>query len=73
MEGRGVSTFKAKYGGRCAAECGEQIRPGNDVVYVDDQLVHVGCEERALTPRRPAVVCTECWLEKPCECDDEEK
>jgi len=58
------------YGGRCAAECGEQIRPGDDVVYVEDELVHVDCEERALRPAREVEVCTSCWLQKPCPCED---
>lgn len=65
-----MSTFKAKYGGRCAAECGEQIRPGDDVVYVDDELVHLDCEAQALRPARVEVVRESCFLVKPCPCED---
>lgn len=45
-----MSTFKAKYEGRCAADCGRSIEAGDDVVYVDDELVHEDCEELALVP-----------------------
>lgn len=61
--------FEAKYGGGCAG-CPERIVPGQLVTFVDDELVHVGCEE-GVPPERPAPeVCTECWLEKPCGCGE---
>jgi hypothetical protein len=64
-----MSAFKAKYAGRCAA-VGDTILPGDLVVYVDDDLVHLDCEEQGLTERPSAVVCTTCWIEKPCPCED---
>lgn len=67
-----MSAFVARFPGRCAAECGEQIRQGDEVVYVDDRLVHLACEGLAIAGAvsRPREVCPECWLEKPCPCDD---
>ncbi len=65
--------FEAKYHGRCA-ECEDEIEPGDRVRYVDGGLVHVGCLDPALRVRRrqtKAEVCTTCWLERPCPCDDE--
>ena len=34
--------FTATFPGRCS-ECGEQIEVGDDVQYVDDELVHEDC------------------------------
>lgn len=45
-----MSTFVARYEGPCAAGCGVRVRPGDDVVYVDDEVVHADCEELALLP-----------------------
>lgn len=62
----------ARYGGRCAAECGRRILPGDEVVYVDDDLVHLDCEGYAIARPRLKVreVCAVCRLERPCPCDD---
>jgi hypothetical protein len=68
--------FEAKYGGKCA-NCGEDIRPGDSVRYLDGELVHVGhgvsrdTASRIGARAKRAVVCTDCFLEKPCACDDE--
>lgn len=62
-------TFEAKYAGRCDA-CSNKIHVGDDVVYVDDELVHADCEGRALRGEKKVEVCTECFLEKPCGCED---
>lgn len=45
-----MSAFVARYAGPCAAGCGVEIQSGDDVVYVDDELVHADCEELALLP-----------------------
>jgi hypothetical protein len=34
--------FAAAYPGECA-ECFDPIEPGDDVQYVDDELVHADC------------------------------
>lgn len=72
-----MAAFVAKYRGNCAAECGEEIVPGDRVVYVDDELVHEECEtdgliraERRHGSTREAIVCGVCFLVKPCPCDD---
>jgi hypothetical protein len=59
-------TFTARYPGHCHADCGRTITPGDDVTYVDDELVHVDC-----TPRheRPVVICDTCHLTRPCDCE----
>jgi len=66
-----VSAFEAKFGGKCTG-CGTRIIPGEQVVYVEDELVHLECEPWALRKSVPADVCTTCWLEKPCPCEDDQ-
>lgn len=74
---RQARTFEAKFGGRCAAGCGEPVEPGDEVKWADDgqreRVVHAGCDlvqERAL---QPGSVCQECWTERSvtgaCQCD----
>jgi len=69
-----MGAFKAKYSGRCAANCGEPIEEGDQVIHVDDEVVHVGCEDtariRSLESEKTRVVCENCWLLKPCPCLD---
>lgn len=55
--------FTARYPGRCHADCGDTIEPGDDVVYVDDQLVHDGCTPAAEVERAPRPVCLDCFTE----------
>lgn len=61
-------SITAKYYGRCAAECGRPVRPGDEVVF-DDGVMHADCVDALMMPK-PAEVCTSCWLEKPCPCED---
>lgn len=35
-------TFEARFYGRCA-DCGDDIEPGDDVRYEDDELIHDDC------------------------------
>ncbi|MEX8058595.1 hypothetical protein [Microbacterium sp. 16-032] len=56
-------TFTARYAGRCAADCGEQIAPGDEVEFVDDQLVHDGCTPTPQAERAPRPVCPDCFTE----------
>lgn len=72
-----MGAFIARWSGRCAAECGEPIAAGDRVLFVDDELVHEGCELEGLVgadrrhgARREAEVCTRCYLIRPCPCDD---
>lgn len=68
-------TFRAMYRGVCAA-CGDDIAAGDEVGYRDGALVHDDCDDvpvRGRAVRPPAPVCTSCWLERPCPCDDERK
>lgn len=37
-----MKTFTARYRGRCA-ECDDEIEPGDEVAYADDDLVHEDC------------------------------
>lgn len=60
----------AKYGGVCGG-CDERIRAGQKVAYVDDELVHATCVDVPGRVEKKTETCTECWLEKPCPCDDE--
>lgn len=66
--------FPARYDGVCAAGCSNRIHPGDAVRYDDDdQLRHDQCTPKRdpleLGPRE--VVCPDCWLIKPCRCDDD--
>lgn len=60
--------FLARYPGVCPA-CDERFEAGEPVRFDADGVVHESCDAvpRDLTP---AEVCTHCWLEKPCGCDD---
>ena len=60
--------FRARYHGRCA-ECDEHIRPGDEVVYLEGDVVHADCDEHA-EPERPVTICPTCHLTKPCDCED---
>ena len=45
-----MTTFPARFDGRCASDdCdyGDQISPGDEVEYVDDDLMHTACASRA--------------------------
>jgi hypothetical protein len=37
-------SFEAKYHGRCGI-CDGKIEPGDECVYVDDEVCHIECEE----------------------------
>ena len=60
-------SFEAKYGRICGS-CTERIRPGDEVKYVEDELVHVDCAVAAPIECKTET-CTVCWLIKPCECE----
>jgi hypothetical protein len=62
-------TLKAKYAGRCYG-CPDPIEVGDEITIDAElgQFVHVECKS---VPPRPEVVCTTCFMVKPCECDDE--
>lgn len=64
-----ASTFTARFRGRCYADCGEPIEPGDDVAYVNEHLMHVDCS--GLAPRedeRPVTICPDCHPTRPCDC-----
>lgn len=69
-----MTTFEALYRDHCNCGCDAAIWPGDECVYVDDEIVLVGCvdwrgDQPVLAPR-PLNVCTSCWLTKPCFCED---
>lgn len=56
--------FRADHDGSCE-RCGGSIQSGDLVEFRGfGSLEHVDCERAA------RVVCTTCWLVKPCGCDD---
>lgn len=68
-------SFEAKYPGVCSA-CEERINVGDEVAWAygeDNEHVVIHDECHALPERKAAVVCTTCFIEKPCTCDDEER
>lgn len=62
-------TFEAKYRGECAG-CGHPIEVGQMIFEYRGEYAHVECDVAAAYRRRPADVCQECFLEKPCGCED---
>jgi len=56
-------SFPARYGGKCAADCDRRIFAGDEVEYVDDQLVHVGCVPAPDVEKEPRPVCPTCFQE----------
>jgi hypothetical protein len=68
--------FTASYGGRCAADCGDPIRPGDTVEYLGDELMHEDCaddgpSDRATEARyrtRADTPCPACNLVHAGEC-----
>ena len=68
--------FTAQYAGTCDS-CEEPIRPGQSVRYTAaGDVVHAGCADgdpRLVTAERVEETCTDCWLIKPCPCDDERR
>lgn len=64
-------TFRAKYDGECANECGERIHVGDEVEYVENELMHANCNAPECSPRP---VCHVCWMEKAlngaCGCEE---
>jgi hypothetical protein len=61
--------FVAAFGGACAAECGDRIKPGEDVQYVADELMHVECAGGEPPARRPeTAACPSCWTVHAGEC-----
>lgn len=72
-----VTTFEAKYPGTCQ-ECGGEIEPGDEVVYLEDKLVHadVTCSaQRESTVVVENDICKKCWTTKSvtgaCACEDD--
>lgn len=63
-----MSVFEARYGGTCGA-CDERIHVGDLATYAEDVIVHVDCESSARPERKPEV-CTQCWMTKPCDCEE---
>lgn len=61
-----AQTFTAKYRGRCAGQdCQRRIEPGDDAVFVDQELFHDECALDSALPgpaQRPA--CPECFTER---------
>lgn len=63
-----MRTFEAKYAGRCACGCDGQIRPGDDVTYIDDALLLADCASDESTAAREVAVCPSCWTVHRGEC-----
>lgn len=68
-------SFQARYESRCA-DCGETIHVGDVIESRDDEVdfwaryAHVDCDPSdPITLKPTEVVCGDCWLVKPCECE----
>lgn len=62
--------FEARHHSGCAADCGDRIRPGDEVVYVADELVHAECAptSSAAVERPEPAACPSCWTVHRGEC-----
>jgi hypothetical protein len=69
-----MRVFQARYFGKCAS-CGGAIEPDQWVGYVDEDLIHDGCEATFTADPKKQVVCTRCFLvispSGTCGCDDD--
>lgn len=67
------AVFTALYRSQCVG-CDNDVVPGDDVTWVDDQLVHLNCagaaEATHRRAERPPTVCGRCHLTTPCDCED---
>lgn len=62
-------TFTAKYVGPCGAYCGTRIEPGDEVIYINEELTHVDCVPGAEAMREgTGAACPRCWLVGTCDC-----
>lgn len=65
-----MTTFTAKYSGRCnSGDCDygdNRIRQGDEVDYFDDELMHASCARRAQREDPPC--CPSCWQYHRGEC-----
>lgn len=66
-----MRVFEAQYHGHCEG-CHGHISPGDDVAYEGPDVLHARCVEdgppSTTPPTRPVIVCSTCWMTKPCEC-----
>lgn len=65
--------FAAQYGGACAADCGDPIKPGDEVRYLADELMHDECASDAdgrivAAERAEPTVCRDRWTVHAGEC-----
>lgn len=64
-----MSTFEAKYPGRCGV-CDERINPGDQATFVEDEIAHAACP----TPVALADPCARCFMVPAtngvCGCDE---
>lgn len=66
--------FVAEFRGRCEADCGTPVAEGDQVVYLDDDLMHEACarDVAATTPGQPlgrlTAPCPTCRLFHAGEC-----
>lgn len=64
-----MSTFLARFHGPCAADCGDPIRPDDEVTYVADELMHAECAGVPPTAPPPEErPCPDCWTVHRGEC-----
>lgn len=63
-----TAVFEARYPGRCGV-CDERIKPGDDAMFVEDEIAHARCP----APTVLAEPCLTCWTvpaaNGACECD----
>ena len=64
-------SFKAMFeGDMCPTDCGQRIHVGDEVQYVDGELMHVECAPKlSKYDMHPGeTVCPDCYQIRPCRC-----
>lgn len=72
-EGRGdfrsdSRPFTARYDDWCEGDCGGPICAGEQVSYVDDELMHTDCIPTYTAQTRDTPICQNCYLQHRGEC-----
>lgn len=55
----------------CCNECAMEIEPGDLITGVLDGYVHLDCADEDDFDTGPTVLCSDCFLTKPCFCEQE--
>jgi len=61
--------IRATFRGTCPA-CGDWFGTGSEIFKGPAGWTHAECADEEDLDPGPAIVCEECWLTIPCDCED---